>query len=469
MPGPRSTTRTINLPPSPANGRTARARTDTGCPAECRRAFSSTFTNARSSCAESTRTSGRSRSIDSANSSAPGAQLCPAPRRSPPRPRSTRAAARPRRPPDARGRAGCRPAATAAAPPPRSRPPSPCARPRAASPTPTASPAAEIAVSGERRSWETARSSAVLTTSARRSDAVSTTPPSSSSRSSAALSSASSAGTTRSCSRRRLCSEVSAPTSSVPSRLVPSRSGNATLRSSPSTASISIAAELSSQRLRQARRGRRQSLGQILPAQQQPRHLRRQIGLAPALLRVASTRARHLRHRARERRRDEERDQRHPVARALDRELADGRQVKEVERRRAQHRRGNAQPRSPDRPTRRAPRACTRRPATPPGRFPAADRGSACTARPRPTADDRAGAPRRRLRAAAGIRTGLARAPAYGKTRRGETPCLTPPRAPCSAIPASAELHRTARATVTMARASCAILRRSSGQRVNET
>ena len=108
----------------------------------------------------------------------------------------------------------------------------------------TASPAAEIAVKGERRSWETARSSAVLTTSARRSDAVSTTPPSSASRSSAALSSASSAGTTRSCSLRRLCSEASDPTSSVPNRRVPSRSGNATLRSPPSMLSSSIAAEV---------------------------------------------------------------------------------------------------------------------------------------------------------------------------------------------------------------------------------
>jgi len=111
---------------------------------------------------------------------------------------------------------------------------------------PTAAPAAEMAVSGERKSWETARSSAVLTVSARRSAAVSTTPLSSPSRSSAALSSASSAGTTRSCSRRSLASEVSAPTTSVPSRLVPSRSGNAIVRSSASTESIWIAAEPSS-------------------------------------------------------------------------------------------------------------------------------------------------------------------------------------------------------------------------------
>ena len=168
---------------------------------------------------------------------------------------------------------------------------------------PTASPAAEMAVSGERRSCETARSSAVLTVSARRSAAVSTTPPSSPSRSSAALSSASSAGTTRSCSLRRLASEVSAPTSSVPSRLVPSRSGNATRALVPLHRLHLDRRRVQLERLRQPRRGRRQRLGEAVAAQQQPRHLRGQVGLAPALLGVARARARDLGHRARERRR----------------------------------------------------------------------------------------------------------------------------------------------------------------------
>ena len=154
---------------------------------------------------------------------------------------------------------------------------------------PTASPAAEIAVSGERRSCETARNSAVLTVSALRSAAVSTTSPSSRSRSSAALSSASSAGTTRSCRRRRLASDASAPTSSVPSRLVPSRSGNATLRSSPSTASISIAAEPSSNAC--ARRAA--AVGSASP-RLSPRSSRRAISAARSAsrLRASASRAR---------------------------------------------------------------------------------------------------------------------------------------------------------------------------------
>ena len=79
-----------------------------------------------------------------------------------------------------------------------------------------ARPAVRIAVSGVRRSCETARRSAVLSTSLRRSARVSTTSASSASRSSAAASSASSAGTTRSwtrpsvasgeaCGQRRAC------------------------------------------------------------------------------------------------------------------------------------------------------------------------------------------------------------------------------------------------------------------------
>ena len=58
-------------PPRPHR---ARAH-DTGCPPECLRAFSSTFTNARSSCAGSALTSGSSRSIDRLKSPLPRAEL----------------------------------------------------------------------------------------------------------------------------------------------------------------------------------------------------------------------------------------------------------------------------------------------------------------------------------------------------------------------------------------------------------
>ena len=68
------------------------------------------------------------------------------------------------------------------------------------------------------------------------------------------------------------------------------------------------------ERLRQTRRGRRQILREALAAQQQPRHLGGEIGLAPALLGLARARARDLRDRAGQRGDHEERDQRHPVA-----------------------------------------------------------------------------------------------------------------------------------------------------------
>ena len=212
---------------------------------------------------------------------------------------------------------------------------------------PTASPAAEIAVSGERRSWETARKRAVLTASARRSAAVSTTPPSSPSRSSAALNSASSAGTTRSCSRRRLSSEVSAPTSSVPRRLVPSRSGNAMLRSSPSTASISIAAELSSS----VCASRAAAVGSA-SARLFPRSRSRAISAARSASRrrASASRVRARVTSATELARTgdhQEGDQRHPVARVPDRELAHRGQVKEVEGPGADDGRGHTQPRPP--------------------------------------------------------------------------------------------------------------------------
>ena len=88
---------------------------------------------------------------------------------------------------------------------------------------------------------------------------------------------ASSAGTMRSCSRRRFASEVPAPTSSVPSRFEPSRKGKGDAPIVASTVSISIAAELRLERLRDAGRRRGQRLDEVVRTQQQAGHLRRQV------------------------------------------------------------------------------------------------------------------------------------------------------------------------------------------------
>ena len=100
-----------------------------------------------------------------------------------------------------------------------------------------------MAVSGDRRSWETARSTAVLITSLRRSASVSTTSAWRPSRSSAAASSASSDGTMRSCSRRSVVSGRSDGTSSVPIWRLPSRRGKAIRLVPASTLDGSMAAD----------------------------------------------------------------------------------------------------------------------------------------------------------------------------------------------------------------------------------
>ena len=212
-----------------------------------------------------------------------------------------------------------------------------------------ASPAATIAVSGERRSCETARSSVVLTTSARRSARVSTTSPSRRSRSRPAASSASRLGTTRSCSRRSASSGSPAGTSSVPSWVVPSRSGNATRPSSPSTGASSIAADgrpsADASRCAAAGSDSDSSL---------PRSSSRAISAArsasrrrwsASVARARATCATELPIT----RDDQEHDQRDPVLALGDREAPRRRDVEEVERQRRRERGQHAEPRAPDR------------------------------------------------------------------------------------------------------------------------
>ena len=195
---------------------TCRARTDTGCPPACRALFSSRLAKARSSWAASARTSGsvvgdrelelrrRGHVVDRGPQDL--VERAPVRVRLGPRAASSRerssswSMSR-----DSRSASSWTPAASSR---------------RSASSmvgAPSGSAAARIAVSGVRRSWLTARSSAVFRTSLRRSARVSTTSLSSASRSSAAASSASSDGTTRSCTRRSVASAALAGTTSVPS------------------------------------------------------------------------------------------------------------------------------------------------------------------------------------------------------------------------------------------------------------
>ena len=180
MPGPRSTTRSRSRPP------TARARTDTGWPPEWRTPFSSRFAIARSSWAASARDERqvaveREREVGLRPVEALDRAADHLVERHPVAPRLGRAGLEPgeveqlvdepRQPPRL-GRDDGRRARRA----PR----------RRASASRCVPAAVTIAVSGERRSCDTARSSAVFTTSLRRSAAVSTTSASSASRSRAA-------------------------------------------------------------------------------------------------------------------------------------------------------------------------------------------------------------------------------------------------------------------------------------------
>ena len=206
-----------------------------------------------------------------------------------------------------------------------------------------------MAVSGERRSWETARSSAVLTVSAsaqrRRLDHPAQQPLTLERRAQQRL------------ERRHhaLLQPAQAGLGGVGSHQQRPQPRGALAQRERDPALVTLdrlhldrrRAQL--QRMRQPCRGGGQGLGEVVSAQQEPRHLCGQIGLASAGLRIARPGARDLCDRAHQSRRYEEGDQGDPVARAPDLELPDRGQVEEVERRRAQHRREGAQPCSPDR------------------------------------------------------------------------------------------------------------------------
>ena len=213
--------------------------------------------------------------------------------------------------------------------------------------SPSAPAAVRIAVSGERRSCETARSSAVLTTSERRSAAVSTTSRCSASRSIAAASMASSAGTTRSRRRSRTAGSRPAGTSSVPSGGSPST--RATRRSSPSHRPQLDRGRRQLERVGEPLRDGGQRLVEARAAQQQPRHLGGQVGLLAALVRLARAHARALGQGAGDQGGDEEDGERDPVLALGDREAARGRDVEEVERERAGQRGRRAEPAAPHR------------------------------------------------------------------------------------------------------------------------
>ena len=125
------------------------------------------------------------------------------PRRSPPRPSTRRAGAQPCAPRALRGRADRRSGAPARAPSSTTRPPSSSRSASVRFGARTAAPAATIAVTGERRSCDTARNTAVFTASLRRRPSVWTASPISRSRSSTMPSIAERVGTIGSRSRSR--------------------------------------------------------------------------------------------------------------------------------------------------------------------------------------------------------------------------------------------------------------------------
>ena len=110
--------------------------------------------------------------------------------------------------------------------------------------------------------------------------------------------------------------------------------------------------------------GRERLLEPPAAAQQQARHLRRQVGLLPALVGLELALARDLREPARPRRREEEDREADPVLPRRDREAPGRRDVEEVERERAQRPRSRAPATRPRRSPPRARPAGTRRPAT---------------------------------------------------------------------------------------------------------
>ena len=204
-------------------------------------------------------------------------------------------------------------------------------------------------MSGERRSCETARSSAGLDgvgpAQRRRLDDPAEqrprarAPRSGAPRAPAPRAPAAGAGSPPRCRRRR---------AACPGAWCPRAAGRRRVRSSPSTASISIAAELSSSAC-----ARRAAAVGSASARLFPRSSSRAISAARSASRrrslgVARAGARDLGDRARERRRRRgTRPARPSCSESWIVKLPDRRQVEEVERGRAQHRRGDAQPRAP--------------------------------------------------------------------------------------------------------------------------
>ena len=138
-----------------------------------------------------------------------------------------------------------------------------------------------------------------------------------------------------------------AGTSSVPRRGVAQRQGDAALVALDGAQLDRGRRQL--ERVGQALGDGGQGLVEARAAQQQPRHLGRQVGLLAALLGLARAHARALGQRAGHQRGDEEDAERDPVLALGDREAARRRDVEEVEGQRAGQRRGGAQPAAPDR------------------------------------------------------------------------------------------------------------------------
>ena len=190
-----------------------------------------------------------------------------------------------------------------------------------------------IAVTGERRSCETARSTAVLISSERRSARVSTTSRVSVSRARPAASSASSAGRTAATSSSAACG-----TSSVPSRSPSRASGIAAERSSAPTVVEHEPAGRELVRLRDALRGGAERRREVGRAEQHARELGGQPCLALRAHGLGRPAPGGLGQARGDAGGDEEDDERDEVLAVGDREAAGRRDVEEVEGQRARRR-----------------------------------------------------------------------------------------------------------------------------------
>ncbi len=213
-----------------------------------------------------------------------------------------------------------------------------------------------MAVRGVRRSWETDRSKAVLISSLRRSATVSTRPLSSSARLSAAASTDWSAGTIRSLIRSRSAAASAVGSTSVPicSASPSAAPGGARQRERGAAALVARdRSELDRGGRRADRRGEplrrhRERIVEARAAEQQPRHLCCEVGLATTLLGFDGARARDVGDEAGRRGDDDvERGERDPVSLVGERQAPDRRQVEEVERDGAGDRGREAEPDAP--------------------------------------------------------------------------------------------------------------------------